>query len=124
MISIANLVIPLAGEDHLLEWLDTRFVNIAKEEAWSKWLRLLRLVCDPLTSIDNDNNAEANGSNEDNNLIDVDIFDDTEPNTFDETVYTSYKCYKFLVKHIDRTMLGADKKEKILSEFVTLQSLF
>lgn len=113
-------MIPLAAEDHLLEWLDMRFVGVAEEEAWSRWLHLLRLIYDPATE-KGDGNIGAGGDTADKNLIDVDIFDDTEPNTFEETVYTSYKCFNFLLKHASQ--MAGDKKEEILSEFSTLQHL-
>lgn len=115
-------VIPLAAEDHLLQWLDSKFIEIAKHDAWSKWLDLLRLVHAPLKENDT-GNITSNGSDEDSHLVDVDIFDDTEPNTFDETVYTNYKCYKFLIKHIGAATLDVSQKEKILSEFSSLKNL-
>lgn len=116
------LVIPLAAEDHLLQWLDTKLIKIAKEDAALKWLHLLRMIYAPLSETKKEQ-AEANGSDENTNLIDVDIFDDTEPNTFDETVYTSHKCYNFMIGHLDNVTLDAKKKEEILSEFSTLQNL-
>lgn len=103
-----------------MEWLDIRFVTIAKEEAWSKWLRLLQLIYDPSTDKDGDID-NADGSNVDNNLIDVEIFDDTEPNTFDETVYTSYKCYNYMIKYIEK--LDVQNKTEILTRFAALENL-
>lgn len=114
------LVIPLAAEDHLLQWLDSKLVEVAKEEAWLKWLNLLRLMHSPSTE-NEDENVAVNGSSEP--LVDVDIFDDTVPNTFGETIYTSYKCYKFLLKHINATTLDSAKKEAILSQFSALQNI-
>ncbi|XP_031638647.1 thyroid adenoma-associated protein homolog [Contarinia nasturtii] len=113
-------VISLAAEDHLLQWLDTKFIEFAKKEAWSKWLDLLRLIYKPLAG-----NADENvdGDSNEDNLIDVDIFDDTEANTFDETIYTSYKCYNFVVKHINNAPLDSVKKQEILTEFATLQNI-
>lgn len=111
------LVIPLAAEDYLLEWLDSKFVKIDNKSAWSKWLDLLRLVYKPLQS-NEDDNANENGNTE-NSLVDVDIFDDSEPNMFDETIYTSYKCYNFMI----RRMENSTEKENILIEFATLHNM-
>lgn len=94
-----------------------RFIKVAGNEAWSKWLQLLRMMYDPVAAKDKGN---IDGD-DDHNLIDVDIFDDTEPNTFDETVYTCYKCFKFLLKHVNQSTI--DQKEQILSKFSTLQNL-
>lgn len=113
------LVIPLAAEDHLLQWLDTKFIDLAKENASQKWMDLLRLIYAPLK----ENAAKNIDSNEDSQLIDVDIFDDTEPNTFDETAYTCHKCYVFLIKHIDATELDSSHKDTILAEFSSLRNL-
>lgn len=117
---IFNTVIPLAAEDHLLEWLDTCFVEVTNVETYSLWLQLLRLIYYPMTQ-NSQESIVAGGGKMDNNLIDVDIFDDTEPNTFDETVFTCYKCLNNMLKHIDRT--ATDTKEQILSEFSTLNNL-
>lgn len=117
-----KLVIPLAAEDHLLKWLDSKFAELAKYDAWSKWLDLLRLIHGPSS----DNNVEScntNGNVEDDNLVDVDIFDDTEPNTFDETIYTSYKCYNYLTKQVEIATLDSANKQEILSEFKDLQNI-
>lgn len=108
----------MAAEDHLLQWLDSKFVHLAGNDVWSKWLDLLRLVFEPLAKKQQDN-VNVN----DSNLVDVEIFDDTDPNTFDETIYTSYKCYNYLVKYINDAKLNLIEKEKILSEFTTLQTI-
>lgn len=115
-------VIPLAAEDHLLQWLDSKFIEMSESDAWSKWLDLLRLVNAPLKE-NGPGNTELNGSTEDSHLVDVDIFDDTEPNTFDETAYTSYKCYGFLIKHINAATFDIIQKDKILAEFLNLKNL-
>lgn len=119
-------VIPLAAEDDLLKWLDAKFNELAPKEAWSKWLDLLRRIQKPLAeNAGGDADADDNDddSNEDNNLIDVDIFDDTEPNTFDETIYTSYKCYNFLEENINSAVLDVKQKLAILTEFETLKNI-
>lgn len=113
------LVIPLAAEDHLLQWLDTRFSKISSTDAWSNWYDLLHLV---YTSSTEKVDEKIETNNDDNHLIDVDIFDDTEPNTFDESIYTSYKCYTFLVKHIKNSTLTDARKEEIFVEFENLRS--
>lgn len=113
-------VIPLAAEDHLLQWLDSKFIEMSN--AWSKWLDLLRSVYAPLKE-NEAANTELNESTEDSHLVDVDIFDDTEPNTFDETAYTSYKCYEFLIKHINAATFDTIQKDKILAEFLNLKNL-
>lgn len=110
----------MAAEDYLLKWLDGRFVKSAGVETYSKWLQLLRLIYDPLSEKDQES-IDAGGDNADNNLIDVDIFDDTEANTFDETIFTCYKCYNFMLKHIEH--IAREEKEQILCEFSTLQNL-
>lgn len=115
-------VIPLAAEDYLLKWLDTRFHGIANEMAWSKWLDLLRLVYASLRE-DNDQKSGLNGDCDDSTLIDVEIFDDSEQKSFDETAYTSYKCYTFLVKCVNASTLNIAEREKILSEFPNLQNI-
>lgn len=114
-------VIPLAAEHHFLEWLDKRFIEISKDEAWSAWLQLLRMVHNPQTQ-----EAEQNmdPKNDANNLIDVEIFDDTEANIFDETIYTAYKCFNFMLKNMNNcTTLDARSKEKIISEYSNLKEL-
>ncbi|XP_055295122.1 thyroid adenoma-associated protein homolog [Sitodiplosis mosellana] len=113
-------VIPLAAEDHLLQWLDSKFVQIARNDVWSKWLDLLRLVFAPLGKKQEDS---ANDDNNEDNLIDVEIFDDSEPNTFDEAIYSSHKCYTYMVKHINSVQMNPDQKLAILSEFSPLQNL-
>lgn len=100
--------------------MDIRFVTVAKEKTWSKWLQLLRLIYDPSRDKDGDL-IKAGGGDEDKNLIDVDIFDDTEPNTFDETVYTSYKCYNYMIKYVQKSPLK--NETEILARFAALQNL-
>lgn len=107
----------MAAEDYLLSWLNVRFIESAKGEAWKRWLQLLRLIYDPQTNKD----EEANGCNEDSNLIDVEIFDDTDPNTFDETIYTAYKCYNLIIQNFNEVALDANQKQLILDDFPTLK---
>lgn len=114
-------VIPLAAEHNFLEWLDTRFSKMTKNEAWSAWLQLLRLVYNPCAQ---DTEQIVNSNDETNNLIDVEIFDDTEPNIFDETIYTAYNCFNYVVKNMKNcASLDADSKEKIFSEYSALKIL-
>lgn len=122
LIFLIALVIPLAAEDYLLQWLDTKFVQIAEKDVWSNWLNLLRLVFAPVVRNQDENTAATSDNNEDN-LVDVEIFDDSDANTFDETIYTSYKCYTFLVKHINDAQLNVNQKQRILSEFEILQNI-
>lgn len=112
----------MAAEDYLLNWLDERFVTIGKDEDGSilAWLRLLQLIYDPTIESDGES-VETNETQNVNNLIDVDIFDDTEPNTFDETIFTSLKCYQFLIKHVEKSKL--DTKPEFLSKYDTLLNL-
>lgn len=110
-------VIPLAAEDHLLQWLDSIFTHISKAGAWSNWLDLLRLVYSPLTV------GKVESNQDESNLVDVDIFDDSEPNTFDETIYTSYKCYTFLMKQIEKSTLTDAEKEQIFIELASLRNI-
>lgn len=102
----------------MLQWIDSKFLEVANDDAWSKWLDLLRRVHSPLNS-ESDEITDIDG----NNLVDVDIFDDTEPNTFDETIYTSHKCYNFMTKHIDNAPLDTSEKDKIRSEFASLHNI-
>lgn len=115
-------MIPLAAEDDLLLWLDSRFIEIAQTEAWSKWHDLLQLVYSPLAD-ESDERPEANSNDEESHLVDVDIFDDTEPNTFDETIYTSHKCYIFMMKHVESAPIGESEKNEIRSKFTALQNI-
>lgn len=115
-------MIPLAAEDDFMRWIDSKFVEIAQTEAWSKWYDLLQLVYSPLKD-DSDEKPETNSNSEDSHLIDVDIFDDTEANTFDETVYTSHKCYIFMMKHIENATIDPAKKDEIRSQFTSLQNI-
>lgn len=88
-----------------------------------KWLDLLRLIYKRFSENDKEN-VDVNGRTKDNYLIDVDIFDDTEPNTFDETMYTCHKSYNFLVEHINNdSVFDSVKKQEILAEFETLQNI-
>lgn len=112
----------MAAEEHLLQWLDSRFVQIAENNVWSNWLDLLRLVFAPVVKNQEENTA-ANDSSNDNNLVDVEIFDESDANTFGETIYTSYKCYTFMVKHINGAQLDVNQKQEILSEFKILQNI-
>lgn len=113
----------MAAEHNFLEWLDKRFIKIVEGEAWSAWLQLLRLIHNPCAQeaeqdVVDPNNAAAN------NLIDVEIFDDTEPNIFEETIYTEYNCFHFMVKNMNScTSLDAKSREKILSEYSNLKDL-
>lgn len=114
-------VIPLAAEDNMLAWLDRRFIQINKNEAWSAWLQLLRLVYNPGTQ-EVKQNADPNNSAD--SLIDVEIFDDTEPNIFDEPIYTASKCFRFMLKNMKNcTSLEATTKEKVIAEYSILNEL-
>ena len=112
----------MAAEDHLLQWLDSKFVQIAENNVWSNWLDLLRLVFAPVVKNQAENTA-ANSSSNGDNLVDVEIFDDSDANTFEETIYTSHKCYTFMVKHINDSQLNVNQKQEILSEFKILQNI-
>lgn len=103
-----------------MEWLDKRFNEIGKSGAWSAWLQLLRLVYNPCTQTTEQN---TNSNNAANNLIDVEIFDDTEPNIFDETIYTAYNCYNYMVKNMNSSSLNADSKENICLEYSAVKNL-
>lgn len=96
-----------------MEWIDTKFLQIAKNDTWLKWLDLLRLV----SALLYDKHIENADDSDNKNFVEVEIFDDTDPNTFDETIYTSFKCYTFLVKHINAANLNSIEKQDILSEF-------
>lgn len=118
-------VIPLAAEHSFLEWLNKRFGEIGEGETWSAWLQLLRLVYYPRGR---DPEQQSSGpTNAANSLmeiimIDVEIFDDTEPNTFGESNYTAYNCFNYMVKNMnDCASLDMDSKEKIYSEFPILR---
>lgn len=114
-------VIPLAAEHDFLEWLDERFSKMAKSESWSAWVHLLRLVYNSCPQ-EAEQNLDSNTAS--NNLIDVEIFDDTEPNIFDETIYTAYNCYNYMVKNMNNcSSLDVDSKEKICSEYSALKNL-
>lgn len=98
-----------------------RFIKIAKADAWSAWLQLLQLVYNPRVQ-KADTNTDSN--NAENDLIDVDIFDDTEQNIFDETIYTAFKCFNLMIKHVHScTSLDVDSKEKIISKYYDLKKL-
>lgn len=116
------LVIPLAAEHDFLEWLDKRFSEIGNGESWSAWLQLLRLVYNPCAQDAEQQNADP--SNAPKNLIDVDIFDDTEPNIFEETNYTAHNCLNYMIKNLNScTSLDVDSKDKIISEYSALRNL-
>lgn len=115
-------MIPLAAEDYFMEWINLRFIKIAKDEAWSEWLKLLQLVYNPHVQEPEDTAETVNHS--ENNLIDVEIFDDTEPNIFDETIYTAHKCFNFMLKNMNGCpSMDLDYKEKILAGYVALKDL-
>lgn len=118
----AYLVIPLAAEDEFLHWIDAKFLEVAQTEAWSKWYDLLQLVYNPLKD-ESDEKPETNSNNDNNHLVDVDIFDDTEANTFDETIFTSHKCYIIMMKHIENATIDPIKKDEIRSKFTSLQNI-
>lgn len=108
----------MAAEHNFLEWLDKRFSKMVNGEKWSAWLQLLRLVRNPRAQEADQANSSAN------NLIDVEIFDDTQPNIFDESIYTEYKCFQFMLKNMNNCpSLDADSKERILSEYSNLKNL-
>lgn len=118
---VSNPVIPLAAEDHFMKWLNKRFIEMSEDEAWSAWLHLLRSVYSPQIQEAEQN---TNAKNAANNLIDVEIFDDTEANIFDETIYTAYRCFNFMLRNMNNcTSLDAQRKEKILSEYSNLKKL-
>lgn len=115
-------VIPLAAEHKFLEWLDKRFSEIVKGEAWSAWLQLLRILVYNPSAQETEQNINPNNAT--NNLIDVEIFDDTEPNIFDETIYTAYNCFNYMVKNLNNcTSVDVDKRDKIFLEFSALKNL-
>lgn len=109
----------MAAEHNFLEWIDKKFIEITNsEEAWSAWLQLLRSIYNPSTQ-------EVNESAESTNtLIDVEIFDDTDPNIFDEPIYTAYKCFCFMLKNMNKcTSLDETTKQNIIAEYSELKEL-
>lgn len=106
-----------------MEWLDERFSKLAKGDAWSAWLQLLRLLY-KLGTEDTELNVDSNDTADNSVEIVVEIFDDTEPNILDETVYTAFKCYNYMVKHMNNcASLDVDIKEKILLDYSNLKKL-
>lgn len=110
-------MIPLAAEDFLLQWIDTKFTSFGEDSTLLNWLKLLRRVYMPLSENSPIDRNDVGTNGDCSHLIDVDIFEASEPNTFDETIYTNYKCYQYLIKYIE---CAADK-EKTLVEFPLLK---
>lgn len=125
LIVTSILVIPLAAEDFLLDWLNEEFKSqSSKCETWISWHKLLQRIYS-----DNDddvlNSVEQNGQDsDDNNLLDVVIFEADEHNTFDEAIYTHYKCYKKLLSNLKESGSQEEKGDYIQAEFPSLKPFF
>lgn len=121
-------MIPLAAEDFLLDWLDEKFKLKSNEcETWTSWHKLLQRIYSDDDNDDDDvmNSVRQNGHESvDNHLVDVDIFETDAHNTFDEAIYTHYKCYQKLLSNL-REGGGQEEKEKhIQAEFPALKQFF
>lgn len=60
---------------------------------------------------------------ENDNLVDVDIFEPDEQNTFDESIYTLYKCCSKLLESTPSDDLS-EVKEEMLKEFPSIGQFF
>lgn len=112
----------MAAEDFLLDWLDQEFKSKSNEcETWISWHKLLQKIY----SDDDDDSVEENRQeSDDNNLLDVVIFEADEHNTFDEVIYTHYKCYKKLLSNLKENGSLEDKGNDIQDEFPLLKPFF
>lgn len=117
-------MIPLAAEDILLDWLHEKFKSNSNEcETWIQWHKMLQRIY----SNDDDkmNSGEENGrDSDDNNLVDVYIFEADEYNTFDEAIYTHYKCYQKLLNSLKESGGHKEKEKNIQAEFPSLKPFF
>lgn len=90
-------MIPQAAEDLLLKWLDNAFLTTGRDAAYRNWTLLLKAT--PL-NVEMLSKGSNGGEGTNNQLIDMDIFEISEANTFDEPMYTIYKYYHYLAKFI------------------------
>lgn len=117
-------MIPLAAEDYLFNWLEQKFQKIVTndEKSWELWLKLLRLMSD--TGSD-DAVEQVEPTTDHTHLVDVDIFEIDEPNTFDEFNLTQYKCFSRVINHLEKINGNSlQLKMDILNEFPALKQFF
>lgn len=109
-------MIPLAAEDYLLDWFDEK---IKSSGTFRIWWDLLKMMNDDEEDGQSVEQSERNDDGD--NLIDVEIFEADEQNTFDEAIYTQYKCYKKLVKCVEQSDQNIPKLlNEIKDEFPAL----
>lgn len=96
-ISIPFAAIPIVAEDTYLQWLDAQFRRIDQRQPWTLWrdlLRKFRLSAES-SADDNENDADEPAG------VLEEIFDANEANVFGETLFACFKCYQYLLRHID-----------------------
>lgn len=104
-------MIPLAAEDHLLSWLDAFLSKIGKKSACTNWIKLMQRI------ISKDDSMNCSSRNEDNDdLVDIDLFNTSVSNAFEEPIYTLHKCFVYLDKYIE----DQQNRKDILSKFPCL----
>lgn len=81
-----------------MKWLDNIFGSTGRDSAYLNWKLLLKAT--PInTEMLSKDRTKASGM-DNSQLIDQDIFEISEANTFDEPMYTLLELYKYLQKFI------------------------
>lgn len=86
-------VISPYAEDRLLEWLDKIFSLNGSGAGYENWSKLIQTIL--ITG-----NFKEGHSGVSDGIVDIDIFDISEPNTFDEPSVTLHKYNVYLDKYI------------------------
>lgn len=113
LIFFFDTAIPLAAEEYLLKWLDdVFFYKAGKKSAYTNWIKLLQTI-----TIDADSMNNRSDENDDtHDFVDMDLFEISEPNAFEEPIYTLYKCFV----HLDKYIENRQERKDILSKFPCL----